>query len=965
MTKFLIVFSLILFPIICFPQSPNYKFFSTDDGLPSNEVYHVMQDSKAYIWFGTDNGVSRYDGYEFKNYNLSDGLPDNGITYLFEDNKCRIWFLSFSNKLSYFFNDSIYTYKYNDVLRNYLKNTCRVSKLSFFVDSNDVVYLGTTSQGVIIIKQDGSIYNIKTDNTVQLYIKDNTVLIGRVNYSLNEAIQIIDKTSRLIKTDILNKIRYTAREYSIKNKNKIFFASNTSIIQIENCDFDVFEMDNYIVWLSIDKANNLWVGHYNGGVNCFKKSDLNSTPIHYLKDKTVSSVLFDNENGTWITTLNGVYYYSTRNINTFTTNDGLSSNKINCIEKGLNSKVWFTTSNEYINSYKRKLEEFKMENASFIHVLKYNSFDTSICYGAAHQVENVITNCFKQRNLINNNKFGGWQGVKDIYCLENNISWIIDENLIKIKNDTVVYVSRIDGNVSLKPFKMLFLNDSLIWLGCKDGLWKYSGGKIEYYGDKDKLLSYKINDIIIDNNKNLYIATKGVGLIIMKKDTILQITKSDGLSDNTVSSLFFDNDIIWAGTFNGLNKIIITENEQLDIQVINEVHGIASKVVNDVIVVNDTVYVGTDKGLSFFNKTLYLQNKFFPPVYITRISIMEKDTVLKDNYILPYNQNSITIDFVGLNYKNAGNVKYLYKLSGIDNRWVSSNINKVRYPSLKPGSYIFSVYAVNEDGYKSTNPVTVHFIINTPFWNTWWFYTLLALTFVLIVLAVYISRINNIRKREKLKQELNKYRQQALGKQMNPHFIFNSLNSIQHFILKNNRKDSNKYLAKFANLMRQTLENSRHDSIPFADELNALNLYLELESLRFKEKFQYKIIVDSEIDQQKNKVPTLLIQPYVENSIWHGIMHKEISGYVKIELIKKADHILCVIEDNGVGRKRSAEINANTRKGHKSMGTSITESRLNLINSLHNFNTRITYTDLVDKNNKGIGTKVEITLPHI
>jgi LytS/YehU family sensor histidine kinase len=204
-----------------------------------------------------------------------------------------------------------------------------------------------------------------------------------------------------------------------------------------------------------------------------------------------------------------------------------------------------------------------------------------------------------------------------------------------------------------------------------------------------------------------------------------------------------------------------------------------------------------------------------------------------------------------------------------------------------------------------------------------------------------------------------------LRQQMNPHFIFNTLNSIQYYMYQHDKIATNDYMSKFSSLMRKTLENSRHTSIPIKDELDALTLYLELEALRFKHKFSYVIVVDDEIDLLMHKIPTMLIQPYVENAIGHGLMHKEGSdGLVKIKLKLNETTIICTVQDNGIGREAAHKINL-SNKSHHSMGTTITESRLKIVNSLYGKNMRIDYFDLKTPDDSPAGTKVVIHIPII
>jgi tetratricopeptide (TPR) repeat protein len=227
------------------------------------------------------------------------------------------------------------------------------------------------------------------------------------------------------------------------------------------------------------------------------------------------------------------------------------------------------------------------------------------------------------------------------------------------------------------------------------------------------------------------------------------------------------------------------------------------------------------------------------------------------------------------------------------------------------------------------------------------------------------SKLKDKRRISEMNRKISEVTQANLRQQMNPHFIFNTLNSIQYYMYQHDKLATNNYLTKFSSLMRKVLDNSQHTSVPISDELNALNLYLELESIRFKDKFEYKITIDDEIDPLMHKVPTMLIQPYVENSISHGLIPKEGKGFVNIDLKLKDDYILCVIEDNGIGREAAKERNLKREGNHNSLGTQITKSRLDLVNELYGTSLQTIYTDLTNENGEPAGTRVEIHIPLI
>jgi len=252
--------------------------------------------------------------------------------------------------------------------------------------------------------------------------------------------------------------------------------------------------------------------------------------------------------------------------------------------------------------------------------------------------------------------------------------------------------------------------------------------------------------------------------------------------------------------------------------------------------------------------------------------------------------------------------------------------------------------------------------------NNYLLYGLGGLSVLIIAIAVLFIRSNRLRSKQRLEamnHRISNLTQKNLRTQMNPHFIFNTLNSIQYYVFQNDRIASNDYMTKFAKLIRKTLENSEHPAIPIDEEIGALKLYLELESLRFKEKFDWKIEIDEEIDTYMYKIPTMLIQPFVENAIGHGLMNKVGKGYINIGLKLGENCILCSIEDNGVGREKAMEIKNNKKENHISLGTSITESRLKLVNSLYGKSMKVEYTDMKDDDGKACGTRVEICIPII
>ncbi len=981
----LLLFFFLIFSASIFSQQVYYKNYTTIDGLPSNEVYQVMQDSKGYMWFATNFGVSRFDGYTFTNFDSQKGLPDNTIFEIYEDYKGRVWFISSSAKLSYYYNDSIHLYWNNTVFLNTIKKVLNILNKTFSVDKQDNVYLGIYNLGIYKISKDGKVtkkypYDSRLHN-MTLHIEKNNAYYDAKPFhnELKEQVSIV-KGNSVFKLELESVSNSSSVRLGMIGKNgEIYYSQNNTLYCIYDSIYHIvyrFKNDK-IISLYIDPDNNLWVGTYFGGFSCFKEGDISKEPeLHFFNGRAGSGLTRDKEGGYWFSTIgDGVYYMPSINYKTYTSADGLAENTLNMLESDGKAIIGAKFLSPYINNFSNeKIKKTKLVNATDISItaIYYDKTENTLWLGTRDgvywykdgRVKKLDSYIGISDSTIHN--FSGYSAYEIAKGNDGNIWLGTNGGIFKIcqnqiyRYDTKSYFFRV--------FCMQEDKENSFWIGSSDGLYKFINGKYIYYGNKNPLLKNRITFIrkcAYDNN--FWLATKGSGILIMKGDSVKQLLQKDGLLSNHIKHLFIDNNIIWASSSNGLNKITISKKnkQSYTIEGFTQADGLYSNEVNSVYVLNGIVYVATNEGLCVFNSKKVTTNKTPPIVFITSLKIKDRDTTIQDNYTLPFNKNFIEIGFVGLTYRTAGNVMYKYKLSGVNDGWVFTKNVKILYSLLPDGEYKFEVYAINKDGVCSKVPAVITFIINPPFWKTWWFVSICIMFILALARLFFYFRIKAIKKRNTLRLKLNKYMQQALGQQMNPHFIFNSLNSIQYYILKNDRTSSNKYLSKFASLMRIILDNSQHQLIPLKDELNALNLYIELEAMRFKEKFEYTITVDEKLDTDLYKIPPLLIQPYVENAIWHGLMHKEENGILSVDLRLKENIIVCTITDNGIGREKAAEIKSKKTQTHESRGTKITGDRLKLINTLNNIQMLINYIDLKDDSGNAAGTKVEITIPLI
>jgi len=343
---------------------------------------------------------------------------------------------------------------------------------------------------------------------------------------------------------------------------------------------------------------------------------------------------------------------------------------------------------------------------------------------------------------------------------------------------------------------------------------------------------------------------------------------------------------------------------------------------------------------------------------------------------LKYFQSSITIETGVIDYYLKGKSSIRYKLEEINDNWQYAPANySIRFEKLPPGKYKLVIQAANS-GNNFNGPEKILIIdISPAFWNTWWFRATAILCALVLIygwmrfrlkekFGLQLERSEKDKQMAELKHKGSELEMQALRAQMNPHFIFNSLNSINRFILQNNRAQASEYLTKFSKLVRLILQNSQASLITLESELESLELYLNLEALRFNYHFNYKISVPKDMDISALQVPPLILQPYVENAIWHGLMHKEEKGQLDVEISEEDDYLYFKITDNGIGREKAAALASKSATKHKSMGLRITAHRIAIQNSQMT-ESPVTINDLVNADGSSAGTEVTIKMPVI
>jgi ligand-binding sensor domain-containing protein len=934
----------------------------------------MLQDKNGYMWFATENGVSRFDGYEFKNFTTHDGLPANSTIRVYEDYKGRIWFASYKGPLSYYENEKITAFELNQEIIN-----LNISDFfdNIYIDSTETMWLSPSKRGLYSISSRNELkkeyievdaVNL-TEYTLFYFYENGEVIPWTLskNDISKHSEQLNAREINSIQFSNYNKHHYYQNYYFEIGNNDYFFSLGTTVKRIKNGKV-IFEKKykNEILAIFQDTDQNLWISEHFNCLYMYPNGDIFSEPIEFLANTSVTHVLLDSEGNYWFsTTEKGVYFVPSIQFKNYDQeylkiDNDLIISLVNC-----ENQLFFTTNNKGIHSFFIenngivKNKNFNIEGFS-----KSNINDLLITSGKFLWVSD--SEFFKYN--LDGSKISKYQ---QEYFVGHSIKHLNDKSVVlahrtgisKYVNEEAVYHSENNG-FSKQVFCLNQTKDSTLLLGTYEGLYKFKNGKYCKYDSTCEVLNNRISDIKFAD-EDLWIGTFNNGIVIDTGNGFTYINQETGLISNRIKVIFVENEKnIWLGTNKGLCHVNLSETTQQQLTIVNYTiwDGLPANEINDILKYNDLIWLATDKGLVSFNPSQITKSSVPPILNIENVVVNQNHINLHSHPSdFESNENNITFYYKGISYKNPGNLNYYYKLQGLEENWLKTTNTSVRYPDLNYGDYNFVVKAQNANGTFST-PKNYNFSISKHFTQTVFFTVVLILCGLGIVFVIFFIVLRNFKKREKLKQQVILAEQTALRAQMNPHFIFNSLSSIHDMVLNKDVKNANLYLSNFSTLMRRTLENSKNNTISLREEINTIKTYIDLEKLRFETLFDYKINIDHHLDLDDIFIPTLLLQTYIENAIWHGLAPKNKDGLLTIDFQKKSSNeVIISITDNGIGRKKAYEI-SNKRNAHTSTGMKNSEERVQLLNKLNKSSIKIDVIDLYNSDKIPEGTIVEITI---
>lgn len=928
-----------LLPISCLlAQETQYINYTVNDGLPSNMVYCVAQDDRGFMWFGTDSGLSRYDGYEFINYSLEDGLPDTEILNFTKDSQNRIWFFTLNGRVGFVRNDSIFSTKNTKWLRE-LDFNARITSIEE-VDKK-IYFTDRVGQFKILSGRRIQTFDVGENGSLSIcHCDDQINLILRSEH--NDGIYSIDKNSGKLKleTPFSRKLKATALTYPLCFKNSIYafnhsFGSN-GLVRVKNLSFSYRPElpKNHILNIKVYNEE-LYLLTIDG---ILRSSDENSV-FHKFSDlKFTSSIFFDQEDNIWYTSIkSGVHLEHSSKIKLDKRNRDISV--ISRIDDFL-----------YVAHERTKISK----KSALGRYSEFQTFDKALAI-------NFIEKDPIGRILVG--RSGGTYHHKEILvsgpartiAFADSAIYVGSSGRVKEEGNLSSLPYTITGNVSA----LYAVNKDSMLVGTDRGILVVDADSVSVKAahkafSDDSLLQIRINKITLQDDY-LWIATGGNGLIrFSEKDGILQLSKKDGLISNVIVDFIIHENAIWVATPKGVNKIADNDG-QFVISTLDQSDGLNSYQIEGVEYFTDSIYLATDDGLYLIPADIDLTETSQFDLFIDKV--WNGNSIVSTS-VFDASAKSIRILYKALVYRNHKSLTYQYQLntegSVSDNEeWLDTDLNEVNFLGLGPGKYSFLVRAKTKNS-DWAEPVHYQFEIKPAFWQTRWF-PILIVGLILVVTIAIVTRIGRSKlakrtlEKEKVSAELT-----ALKAQINPHFLFNVLNSIQLFILENEKDIAQEYLFKYGKLMRMVLDHSDHLIVPLQTELDMLALYTDLEMLRLKKGFDFQVITSDYFKTKKVNIPSMIIQPFVENAIWHGLSPLDKKGKITLKIDHDLDRVSITISDNGVGFDNG--IKGHHSKAHKSSGVRLVNERLGLIGGSNRFKNHINIESDIGK-----GTTVKLT----
>ena len=1012
---FMFLFLSSFYPAIIAVGQENYaiKTFTTDQGLPHNNVRGIAQDQKGFIWIATWDGLSRYDGYEFRNYYHNPGDSASLIYFqtdhVFVDNRNNVW-ASCDIGISKYNREKDNFKQYHRIIANgaaldrqgnfWFKSKEELFRWDGIKNQFEKVTLLLDSQ---TLKDDRLSSNyIKFDNKNHLWIASD----GSDKMLLSRSLPINSKEikmnfvgtfdQRKYLDPYVNNAIFNFKPFST-NDGHLWLLSNVGVFKLDPQQKRFIQVEGFIPEKHFSGEDNETIKEAKDFCELIEPFNRTEMPTITRNPVIIETYLIDRQKTVWQAYMNkgGIAGGLTRSIPIskgfkhyfFDQNKSGVLNAIFPVVKDRFGTVWAGPAN--LNKFFRHNNDGKTQTVVPVkdEIKKIARQPRAFLEDSA----GIWIGYFS--GLLLRYDFKSKQFTKELFKVTDPFDTLFPSSLLHLKKDgdeififglkSIFTYNTSNGKIRLcKLFDVPFNLYSVLrdenkgwWIGGNLGLILHYDNQFNELGRYTIGAGlFNIEEIVEGDNNDLWLSQLGGGIALLDKYTGKAeiFTTADGLSNNTCYGMLKDKrGNIWVSTNHGISQF----NPKIgQFRAYGSEDGLKIDEFN-----SDNTYLAPDGEMffggmggvvSFYPDSLTdtKENNVISPLVIEDFKVsgtpryFSKAIYECDTVTLKKGDNNFQLTFACLDFRNAEKIKYRYRLNGEDTDFVQTDFRHrfLNYANLSPGKYNLEIEATNRDG-EWVSRTSLRIVIPSYYYQTWWFRLLLVLL-VVMIMAQFIYSYNH-RIRTKAREKQDELRLESLRGQMNPHFIFNSLNSINYFISQNDRLSANRYIADFSRLIRAILGNMSSDYIPLAKELESLHDYLKLEHLRFGDKFDYSIHVSEVISADEMVVFPGMVQPFVENAIWHGVRSLEgRKGTVKIDfLLTGAGGLTCLVEDDGIGRKRSEKCKSNL-PGKTSRGIGIVLERLKIINNLRQTNFQVKIEDLFTDREE-TGTKVTIDIP--
>lgn len=908
--------------------------YGDGDGLHQTEVYGVAQDKDGYLLIGTNKGLMRFDGATFKPIKPNGGdRADRVVDRVFHwANDSFLLVYAHSRGLGWYCNGKFSDF---DIGKNIPYG------INFSTSSVDRNFMFWGNARAFYLNQKGARafdpvleMNFEEFTTMHAF-SDDSVLVSteKKSYLVGRNVQLIPDVKQVSNVLRQKDSLLLFAEGYLYGLTKGAISSKKMLPAIEGT----------VVHSLVDTKGNIWFAGRNSGLFVIQRSTgkiISAAQNLGIEDKQVTHLFLDKTGNIWVSTASdGLVCVLESAYTHYRVSDGLSSNSIRIIAEGPKG-VFVGT--------KKGLNELTADGISHQKDLQHKM---KSCEETQKAFQGYIHHTLVHKDLLVVGTNGESRPAK--YCPEPRIfshpygpSVVSGDTLIvgawgrllsfKL-SDLPEQLNSINARVLPGFTKEHFIHrlpTGALLIGTPQGLFKtYSGlKKVKEIHHGLSVEDVVFNDVATTSEGSLWFSTS-VGLVKWSVDGIWTIVEERiGLGPDYFRCLEIDAfDRIWLGSRNGI---------ELYVDGVFSNYTTGSGLVSNAIATlyfskkQNMLWVGTDEGITQFDLA-QIGKRIDPslPLYITDIEVIGDTTFTPETLpSLGPRQSNLRIHFGSINYANPTAVVYQYRLLPQITEWVETKVNKVEFMALASQEYRFEVRS-KSSGETWGAPTFIELDIAPPFWQTIRFVLLASAVLLSLIVAAFWWRITLVKKREykkrQLLQKINYLEQQTMSLSMNPHFIFNSLNSIQYFFSGTGNVPAIKYVSKFAKLIRLNMDSTRKRTILLSDEITRLKLYLELEKERFDKPFEYSISVSPQLEVEDPEIPNMVIQPLVENAIWHGILPSSKAGLLNIE-IRRNEGMDVVITDNGVGLTAAAK---NVRSGHKSLGLGLTKERLSYLSA--------------------------------